>query len=115
MATFDEVRAAEIEEVGKSRTKRQPDLAADAPVVGLAFSGGGIRSATINLGILQGLAKHGLLKRIDYLSTVSVADLLADGWCDGSTKVELGMWNSGCVIPRVNLLRSLFFATIAIT
>lgn len=40
-------------------------------LIGLAFSGGGIRSATLNLGILQGLAKKGLLDRFDYLSTVS--------------------------------------------
>src|SRR5205823_2118706 len=39
--------------------------------VGLAFSGGGIRSATFNLGFLQGLAALGLLKKFDYLSTVS--------------------------------------------
>ncbi len=39
--------------------------------VGLAFSGGGIRSATFNLGILQALADLKLLCRIDYLSTVS--------------------------------------------
>ncbi len=38
---------------------------------GLAFSGGGIRSATFNLGILQGLAEANLLRRADYLSTVS--------------------------------------------
>lgn len=38
---------------------------------GLAFSGGGIRSATFNLGIVQVLAKRGLLKWFDYLSTVS--------------------------------------------
>ncbi len=38
---------------------------------GLALSGGGIRSATFCLGVLQGLAAAGLLKRIDYLSTVS--------------------------------------------
>jgi len=37
----------------------------------LAFSGGGIRSATFNLGILQGFAKAGLLSKFDYLSTVS--------------------------------------------
>jgi hypothetical protein len=37
----------------------------------LAFSGGGIRSATFNLGILQGFAKAGLISRFDYLSTVS--------------------------------------------
>lgn len=41
-------------------------------LVGLAFSGGGIRSATFNLGIVQSLAQQqGLLSRIDYLSTVS--------------------------------------------
>jgi hypothetical protein len=40
-------------------------------LVGLAISGGGIRSATFALGVLQGLASFGLLKRIDYLSTVS--------------------------------------------
>ena len=37
----------------------------------LAFSGGGIRSATFNLGLLQGLAGAGWLPRFDYLSTVS--------------------------------------------
>src|SRR5262249_15634076 len=41
------------------------------PLVGLAFSGGGIRSATFNLGIVQALARCGLLKRFHYLSTVS--------------------------------------------
>ena len=38
---------------------------------GLALSGGGIRSATFNLGVLQGLAERGLLPYLDYLSTVS--------------------------------------------
>jgi hypothetical protein len=38
---------------------------------GLALSGGGIRSAVFCLGVLQGLARHGLLKNFDYLSTVS--------------------------------------------
>jgi hypothetical protein len=40
-------------------------------LTGLCFSGGGIRSATFNLGILQGLAQVGLLPQIDYLSSVS--------------------------------------------
>lgn len=40
-------------------------------LAGVAFSGGGIRSATFNLGILQALAEHGLLRDFDYLSTVS--------------------------------------------
>jgi hypothetical protein len=57
MPTFEEVR--QTESAKRERT------------VGLAFSGGGIRSATFNLGILQGLAKAKLLGSIDYLSTVS--------------------------------------------
>src|ERR1039457_7305927 len=40
-------------------------------LVGLAFSGGGIRSATFNLGVLQALAKLEILRYVDYLSTVS--------------------------------------------
>ena len=39
--------------------------------LGMALSGGGIRSATFNLGILQGLSEMNLLQHIDYLSTVS--------------------------------------------
>ena len=43
----------------------------DGPLLGLAFSGGGIRSATFNLGILQALARRKMLDQFDYLSTVS--------------------------------------------
>ena len=39
--------------------------------VGLAISGGGIRSATFALGVLQSLARLGRLRHVDYLSTVS--------------------------------------------
>jgi len=38
---------------------------------GIAMSGGGIRSATINLGLLKTLNKFGILEKADYLSTVS--------------------------------------------
>jgi hypothetical protein len=41
------------------------------PLAGLAFSGGGIRSATFNLGILEALAQTRMLHKFDYLSTVS--------------------------------------------
>jgi hypothetical protein len=47
------------------------DRAAASGLMGLSFSGGGIRSATFNLGILQGLAELKLLRCFDYLSTVS--------------------------------------------
>lgn len=45
----------------------------------LCLSGGGIRSATFNLGILQGLARHGLLDKFHYLSTVSGGGFIG-GW-----------------------------------
>jgi hypothetical protein len=38
---------------------------------GLALSGGGLRSASFNLGLLQALHRGGLLRWMDYLSTVS--------------------------------------------
>jgi Patatin-like phospholipase len=37
----------------------------------VCFSGGGIRSGTFALGVVQSLARRGLLKEFDYLSTVS--------------------------------------------
>jgi hypothetical protein len=37
----------------------------------LCLSGGGIRSGTFALGLMQGLARHDLLGKFDYLSTVS--------------------------------------------
>jgi hypothetical protein len=41
------------------------------PLVGLGISGGGIRSATFGLGVLETLKHLGVLKAVDYLSTVS--------------------------------------------
>jgi hypothetical protein len=45
----------------------------------LCHSGGGIRSGTFALGVLQGLARHDLLKQFDYLSTVSGGGYIG-GW-----------------------------------
>jgi hypothetical protein len=45
--------------------------AADLNLRGLCFSGGGVRSATFCLGVLQALAEADKLKTFDYLSTVS--------------------------------------------
>jgi hypothetical protein len=53
--------------------------ARDRRMVGLALSGGGIRSATFNLGLLQGLARLKLLELVDYLSTVSGGGYIG-GW-----------------------------------
>jgi hypothetical protein len=46
-------------------------IAAKERLTGVCFSGGGIRSATFNLGVMQGLAQLGVLPHIDYLSSVS--------------------------------------------
>ena len=45
----------------------------------LCLSGGGVRSASFALGILQGLARAGVLGKFDYLSTVSGGGYIG-GW-----------------------------------
>ena len=45
----------------------------------LCLSGGGIRSATFGLGVLQALARIGVLGKLDYLSTVSGGGYVG-GW-----------------------------------
>ncbi|HSN14444.1 MAG TPA: hypothetical protein VLT61_07410 [Anaeromyxobacteraceae bacterium] len=52
---------------------------AKQPLSALCFSGGGIRSASFNLGVMQALAKRGLLSTFDYLSSVSGGGYVA-GW-----------------------------------
>ncbi len=59
-------------------TKPSDDMALEREIdmvrssaTALCLSGGGIRSATIGLGVLQAMAKHNLLRHVDYLSTVS--------------------------------------------
>jgi hypothetical protein len=47
---------------------------------GLALSGGGIRSATFNLGVVQALGHLGILKEVDYLSTVSGGGYIGGFW-----------------------------------
>jgi hypothetical protein len=46
-------------------------LPTSSDLVGLALSGGGIRSSMFNLGVLQGLHSTGMIRHIDYLVTVS--------------------------------------------
>ncbi len=66
--TWDTVFKEELKVVNKRRRKAEDDT---SDLVGLAFSGGGIRSATFGLGVLEALKDLGLLQKIDYLSTVS--------------------------------------------
>ena len=64
------IRYAENREIHRRRGSNSCDKPLSG-VVGLAFSGGGIRSSTFSLGVVQSFAKHGLLQDMDYLSTVS--------------------------------------------
>ncbi len=60
------------EEVLPDHNAHQPSSSVIAnDIFGVALSGGGIRSATFNLGLLQALAEQKLLSNCDYLSTVS--------------------------------------------
>ena len=82
--TFKDVYNDELKEIAARRDGQlpKPDETAGTGspsaegravenLTGLALSGGGIRSATFNLGVIQALAKNGILKNVDYLSTVS--------------------------------------------
>jgi predicted acylesterase/phospholipase RssA len=66
--------------------KPEPDKMTDA--VGLSLSGGGIRSAAICLGVLQALNHHGLLSRIDYLSTVSGGGYIGSSFTASMTRAK---------------------------
>ena len=57
----------------------------------LCLSGGGIRSATFALGLVQGLASRGLLGDFHYLSTVSGGGYLGSwlsAWIQSEGRVE---------------------------
>jgi hypothetical protein len=89
MIKFHEIFAQEVAAISKRRKKyNRPEIVleeeaapTDGPpvkrpkpasnVVGLALSGGGIRSAAFCLGAIQALDYRGLIDKIDYLSTVS--------------------------------------------
>src|SRR5262245_62011528 len=59
-------------------------LPSQKELFGLALSGGGIRSATFSLGVLQALAQRKRIGNIDYISTVS-----GGGY--------IGAWLSACI------------------
>ncbi|MFS8049214.1 hypothetical protein [Rhizobium sp. BR 314] len=66
---YAKLLSAEAALIARRRETFEPH--GTGPTIGLALSGGGIRSATFCLGVLQSLSKVGLTKHIDYLSTVS--------------------------------------------
>ena len=85
----------------------------EVDLYGLAISGGGIRSASFGLGIMQALVRYGVLKKMDYLSTVSgggylgssLTWFLKEGLPDGTpagTKSENFPFGKGGVGARLD-------------
>lgn len=67
------VRANELEEIRKRRHEAEVpnDGLLEENLIGLSLSGGGVRSGAFSLGVIQSLHERGLLRFIDFLSTVS--------------------------------------------
>ncbi len=63
--------------------------ASDAQQAALCLSGGGIRSAAFNLGVIQALARRGLLTQFHYLSSVSGGGYIG-GWLIALIKAQNG-------------------------
>jgi len=121
---FEEVQHDELEAIGHLRELRRrragrhgaaalpepvpsrprapdaTDRAHRSGLLGLCCSGGGIRSATFHLGVVQALAKLGLLSRLDYLCTNSGGGYLG-GWLvawiqrAGARRVEAELGGTG--------------------
>lgn len=72
---FASVQKAEQERIELQRGEEQFES-----VVGVALSGGGIRSASFALGLLQSLDNADRLKQVDYLSTVSGGGYIGSCW-----------------------------------
>ena len=66
----EELRTREAKLLGQRQEKKK-DAGEGEFNVGLALSGGGLRSATFSLGMLQALARMRALDKVDALSTVS--------------------------------------------
>ncbi|MGB8476964.1 MAG: patatin-like phospholipase family protein [Candidatus Acidiferrum sp.] len=83
LPSIQEVLDQELQQLETSRELRLGQdtqrHAAEKSLIGLAFSGGGIRSATFNLGVLQALARNKLLRSLDFISTVSGGGYIG-GW-----------------------------------
>src|SRR6185369_2693113 len=95
---FDPVQAAEREWLARRRQAANLPAAGD-DCVGLAFSGGGIRSATFNLGVLQALEAGGMLRHVDYLSSVSGGGYAAScyTWLRARLAVATGVFRAPLV------------------
>ncbi len=119
---FWKVLRQELRDVQASRGRRQINVVAKpGNLIGLSFSGGGIRSASFNLGVLQGLAQLKMLHCVDYLSTVSgggyigswlagwIHKLDAQGAASGMALVETALSPEETPNPQVTQTKPLQF------
>jgi hypothetical protein len=65
------LREAEEALIARRRQHAELEGEREHENIGIACSGGGIRSATFCLGFFQAVAKGGLLAKVDYVSTIS--------------------------------------------
>lgn len=68
---LEEIFADELEKISDLRLAAMYQRLHREKTSALCLSGGGIRSGTFALGLIQKLARYGLLEQFDYLSTVS--------------------------------------------
>jgi hypothetical protein len=109
-ATYDDCDADRVQnlrsiylQIGRWSQRCRKGQAGYAPLSALCLSGGGIRSATFNLGVLQSLARIQLLGKFDYLSSVSGGGYIASwlrAWMHRrgvpDVVTELGSGARGC-------------------
>ena len=139
----DEILAARPDQViPPDAGRRRLDAAIDSlkvPLSALCLSGGGIRSASFALGILQGLARFGVLGQFDYLSTVSGGGYIGSwltAWRhhaqsdqevfdgldrtksptgDEAPQIQKLRYNSNYLTPRLGLLSADTWTVVALT
>lgn len=89
-----EINNAEVVEIAARRNHYGIQKPHSVDAVGMSLSGGGIRSATFCLGVVQVLAERGLMKEFDYLSTVSgggyIGSFITSTVGGGKSYVDIG-------------------------
>jgi hypothetical protein len=76
-ASEQDVIDREVAAISVHRCERLGEAGGSAPWSGIGLSGGGVRSATFCLGVLQALAERDILRRFDYISSVSGGGYIA--------------------------------------
>jgi predicted acylesterase/phospholipase RssA len=71
VANYHPADESDIQSDASPSSGKSDAVPLDKSLVGLAFSGGGVRSGAFNLGLSQALHDKNVLPQIDYLSTVS--------------------------------------------